>query len=107
MLITAGIVLFDFACTVLSGAHSMEMLLDLTTLEENDVPHLTVASMPRSGKVTLVTLETRVHADCFEVFRLVQGVQGRPQGNAACRQTADGRPRSCHARCVTNRCGWP
>ena len=58
MLITAGIVLFDFACTVLSGAHSMEMLLDLTTLEENDIPHLSVAVMPLTGTVP--------HASRFE-----------------------------------------
>jgi len=41
-------------------------MLDLTMLEENDIPHVTVAMMPRTGKVTLVTMETRLHVDRFE-----------------------------------------
>lgn len=41
-------------------------MLDLTTLEENDVPHVTVAVMPKSKKVVLVTMETRLHVDRFE-----------------------------------------
>ena len=46
-------------------------MLDLTTLEENDIPHVTVAMMPRTGKVTLLTMETRLHVDRFEeIFRL-------------------------------------
>jgi len=46
-------------------------MLDLTTLEENDVPHVTVAMMPRTGKITLLTMETRLHVDRFEeIFRL-------------------------------------
>ncbi|THH04222.1 hypothetical protein EW145_g5681 [Phellinidium pouzarii] len=70
-LITAGISLFDYVCAVSAGVHAMHPLLDLSTLEENDVPYLTVAVMPRTGKVTLVTLETRLHADRFqEIFRL-------------------------------------
>lgn len=70
-LITAGISLFDYVCAVSAGVHTTHPLLDLTTLEENDVPHLTTAVMPRTSKVTLVTLETRLHADRFEeLFRL-------------------------------------
>ena len=70
-LISAGIPLFDYVCAITSGVHSTQVLLDLTTLEENDVPHLTVAIMPRTKKVTLVQLETRIHSDRFEnIFRL-------------------------------------
>ncbi|KAH8117737.1 exosome component 4, partial [Phellopilus nigrolimitatus] len=70
-LITAGISVFDYVCAVSAGVHSTHPLLDLTTLEENDMPHLTVGVLPRTDKVTLVTLETRLHADRFEeVFRL-------------------------------------
>ena len=70
-LVTAGIPLFDYVCAVSSGVHATHALLDLTTLEENDIPHLTAAIMPRTGKVTLVTLETRLHVDRFEeIFRL-------------------------------------
>ncbi|KAI0072160.1 hypothetical protein K474DRAFT_1651535 [Panus rudis PR-1116 ss-1] len=70
-LINAGIPLHDFVCAVTGGVHSTSPLLDLTTLEENDVPHVTVAVLPRTKKVTLVTMETRLHADRFEdIFRL-------------------------------------
>ena len=58
-------------CAVTGGVHSAAPMLDLTTLEENDAPHLTVAVMPKTGKVTLVTMETRLHVDRFgDIFRL-------------------------------------
>jgi len=70
-LANAGIPLFDFVCAVTGGVHSTSPMLDLTTLEENDVPHLTIAMMPKTGKVTLVTMETRLHVDRFEeIIRL-------------------------------------
>ena len=70
-LANAGIPLLDFVCAVTGGVHSTAPMLDLTTLEENDIPHVTVAMMPRTGKVTLVTMETRLHVDRFEeIFRL-------------------------------------
>jgi exosome complex component RRP41 len=70
-LANAGIPLLDFVCAVTGGVHSTSPMLDLTTLEENDIPHVTVAMMPRTGKVTLLTMETRLHVDRFgEIFRL-------------------------------------
>jgi exosome complex component RRP41 len=70
-LIDAGIPLLDILCAITGGVHSTSPLLDLTTLEENDVPHITVAIMPKTGKVTLATMETRLHVDRFEeVFKL-------------------------------------
>lgn len=70
-LIAAGIPLLDFVCAVSGGVHATSAMLDLTTLEENDLPHVTVAVMPRTKKVTLVTLETRLHVDRFaEIFTL-------------------------------------
>ncbi|KAF8638710.1 hypothetical protein AX17_002005 [Amanita inopinata Kibby_2008] len=70
-LISAGIPLVDFACAITCGAHSASPLLDLTLLEENDVPNLTVAILPKTGRVTLVTMETRLYADRFEeLFKL-------------------------------------
>lgn len=70
-LANAGIPLLDFVCAISGGVHSTSPMLDLTTLEENDIPHVTVAMMPRTGKVTLVTMETRLHVDRFEeIFRL-------------------------------------
>jgi len=70
-LIGAGIPMLDFVCAVTGGVHSSSAILDLTTLEENDVPHVTVATMPKTGKVVLVTMETRLNVERFEeIFRL-------------------------------------
>ena len=70
-LVNAGIPLLDFVCAVTGGVHSTWPLLDLTLLEENDIPNVTVGIMPKTGKVTLVTMETRLHVDRFEeIFRL-------------------------------------
>ena len=79
-----GIVLFDFVCTVSSGVHSSQPLLDLTTLEENDIPHLTVVVRP-------LTAGSVPHTSRFEEIFCLTG-KGHSQGNAARRQTADGRP---------------
>jgi exosome complex component RRP41 len=65
-LITAGISVTDYVSAVTCGVHTTSPLLDLTNTEENDMPHLTLAVMPRSGKVTLATMETRLHVDRFE-----------------------------------------
>jgi len=69
-LASAGIPLFDFICAIAGGVHGTQPLLDLTTVEENDVPSIIVGVMPRTGRVTLVQMETRLHMDRFEeVFR--------------------------------------
>ena len=66
----AGIPMLDFVCAVTGGVHSTISLLDLTLLEENDIPNVTIAVMPKSRKVSLVTMETRLHVDRFEeLFR--------------------------------------
>jgi exosome complex component RRP41 len=64
-LIDAGIALFDYVVAVSAGLHSTSILLDLTNTEESDLPHLTVAVMPRSGKVTLLNMESRLHVTRF------------------------------------------
>ncbi|KAL0954720.1 hypothetical protein HGRIS_003673 [Hohenbuehelia grisea] len=70
-LVNAGVPMLDFVCAVTGGVYSTSPMLDLTLLEENDVPNVTVAVMPKTGKVTLVTMETRLHVDRFEeIFRL-------------------------------------
>jgi exosome complex component RRP41 len=70
-LANAGIPLLDFVCAVTGGVHSISPVLDLTLLEENDIPNVTVAMIPRTGKVTMVTMETRLHVDRFEeIFSL-------------------------------------
>jgi len=46
-------------------------ILDLTLLEESDVPNITVAVMPKTHKVSMVTMETRLHVERFdEVFKV-------------------------------------
>ncbi|GAA5905568.1 hypothetical protein JCM8208_005773 [Rhodotorula glutinis] len=50
-------------------------LLDLVTAEEQGLPSLTVAVLPRSGKVTLASLERRVAVGRFEEM-LRWGVEG-------------------------------
>lgn len=50
-------------------------LLDLCQQEEQSLPNVTVAVLPRSGKVTLVNLETRVGVGRFEEM-LRWGVEG-------------------------------
>ena len=72
-LIDAGIALFDYVVAVSAGLHSTSILLDLTNTEELDLPHLTVAVMPRSGKVTLLNMESRLHVTRFEDVLKVAG----------------------------------
>lgn len=63
--------MYDYVSSISSGCHSTSPLLDLNNVEESDIPHMTVAVLPRSGKVTLASLETRLHVDRFEeMFRL-------------------------------------
>ncbi|KZV72610.1 ribosomal protein S5 domain 2-like protein [Peniophora sp. CONT] len=68
-LVAAGVPLRDTVCAVSAGVHTATPLLDLSALEENDVPHATVAVLPRSGGVALVSMKTRLHVDRFgEMF---------------------------------------
>ncbi|TCD66515.1 Exosome non-catalytic core component [Steccherinum ochraceum] len=76
-LLTAGIPLTDYVTAMTCGVHSTTSLLDLTILEENDLPHLTVASLPRTGKVTLVTMETRLHAERVTECLKIAGEAGK------------------------------
>ncbi|KAI0297288.1 ribosomal protein S5 domain 2-type protein [Multifurca ochricompacta] len=75
-LINAGVPLTDYVCAVTGGAHAAAPMLDLTALEESDLPHMTVASMPRSGRLTLVSMETRLHIDRFEEILRLAGEAG-------------------------------
>ena len=87
-LIDAGVALYDQVVAVSAGLHSTAVLLDLTHYEENDCPHLTVGVMPRSGKVTLLNMESRLHVSRFEhVFsvaceaaKIIRGEMGSAVG---------------------------
>lgn len=54
-LIDAGIPMMDYVCACSAGCIDKEPVLDLNNLEEaSDTPELTVAILPRTGKVTLL-----------------------------------------------------
>ncbi|KAH8099885.1 ribosomal protein S5 domain 2-type protein [Cristinia sonorae] len=76
-LLTAGIPMTDYVTAITCGVHSTAPLLDLTTLEENDLPHLTVASLPRTFKVTLVAMETRLHVERVSECMKIAGEAGK------------------------------
>ncbi|WVW78828.1 hypothetical protein I302_100790 [Kwoniella bestiolae CBS 10118] len=65
-LISAGISLTDYITSVSIGLHLTQPLLDLSYLEENDLPNLILASLTNSGKITLAQMETRLHLDRFQ-----------------------------------------
>ncbi|KAG8705089.1 Exosome non-catalytic core component, partial [Ceratobasidium sp. 423] len=70
-LIDAGIALTDYVCACTAACIDTIGLLDLTNTEESDLPNLTLAVLPRSKRVTLVTMETRLHVERFEqIFKL-------------------------------------
>ncbi|CAE6490552.1 unnamed protein product [Rhizoctonia solani] len=70
-LIDAGIALTDYVCACTAACIDTTGLLDLTNTEESDLPNLTLAVLPRSKRVTLVTMETRLHVERFEqIFKL-------------------------------------
>lgn len=65
----------DYITSLSIGLHLTQPLLDLSGPEESDIPHLVVACLPATGKITLATLETRIHVDRFEEM-LDVGVEG-------------------------------
>ncbi|RKP23212.1 exosome complex exonuclease RRP41 [Syncephalis pseudoplumigaleata] len=67
-LIDAGVPMLDYVCACTGGNVDGQALLDLNHVEEAsaETPDLTVAILPRSGKVTLLQMTSRVHADQFE-----------------------------------------
>ena len=67
-LLDAGIACSDYVCSLVVGLHLSRSttLLDLTSQEENSLPHLIIATLPRSGKITLAQLETRIHTTAVE-----------------------------------------
>lgn len=57
-LVDAGIPMLDYVCACSAGCIDKEPVLDLNNLEESaDTPELTVAILPRTGKVTLLEVK--------------------------------------------------
>lgn len=66
-LIDAGIPMTDFVCACSAGVYQSTAILDLNMIEEQaDVPTLTCAILPKSGKAAMVGLESRLHIDELE-----------------------------------------
>lgn len=67
-ILDAGIACSDYVLSLSVGLYLSRSttLLDLSSQEENALPHLVVATLPRSGKITLAQLETRIHASAIE-----------------------------------------
>ncbi|KAI8384245.1 ribosomal protein S5 domain 2-type protein [Radiomyces spectabilis] len=63
-LVDAGIPMIDYVCACSAGCIDKIPVLDLNNLEESsDTPEMTVAILPRTGKVNLVEMESRLHID--------------------------------------------
>ncbi|TPX72147.1 hypothetical protein SpCBS45565_g00654 [Spizellomyces sp. 'palustris'] len=66
-LVDAGIPMTDYVCACSAGYVNNQAILDLNYLEESaEIPTLTVALLPKSGKITMLGLESRLHLDKLE-----------------------------------------
>ncbi len=57
--------MLDFVTALSIGLYLTQPLLDLSQPEEANLPYLVLAALPRSGGITLASLETRIHVDRF------------------------------------------
>lgn len=64
----AGIPMADYVTALTCGLHGSTPLLDLNLTEQSDLPFVTLAVQPRSGKVPLMLLDTRIHIDRFSAM---------------------------------------
>ncbi|KAG0242422.1 Exosome complex component RRP41 [Actinomortierella wolfii] len=66
-MIDAGIAMEDYVCACTAGWIEKEPALDLNGVEESgDTSEMTVALLPKSGKITLLQMEARLHVDKLE-----------------------------------------
>lgn len=65
-LIDAGISMYDYISSVSAGLFDITPLLDLNTLEENDLSFLTVGIVGKSEKISMLLLENRMPLDNLE-----------------------------------------
>ncbi|GME70784.1 unnamed protein product [Ambrosiozyma monospora] len=74
-LIDAGIALYDYVTAVTVGIYDQVPLLDLCTLEENDLSFITVGVVGDSDKLNLILCEDKLPLDKLE--RMIGlGIQG-------------------------------
>lgn len=65
-LIDAGIAMYDYISAVSAGWYDNTPLLDLNSLEENDVSFLTIGVVGKSEKLALLILENKIPLDQLE-----------------------------------------
>ncbi|EGV63668.1 Exosome non-catalytic core component [Yamadazyma tenuis] len=65
-LIDAGIAMYDYVSCVSAGLYDQYPLLDLNTLEENDMSYLTIGVIGKSEKLALLMLENKMPLDKLE-----------------------------------------
>ncbi|KAF9170158.1 Exosome complex component RRP41 [Mortierella sp. AD011] len=66
-LIDAGIAMTDYVCACTAGWVEREAVIDLNHIEESsDTSEVTIAMLPKSSKVTLAQMESRLHVDKLE-----------------------------------------
>ncbi|CDR36741.1 CYFA0S01e04060g1_1 [Cyberlindnera fabianii] len=65
-LIDAGIAMYDYISSVSAGFYDNTPLLDLNSLEENDVSFLTIGVVGKSEKLALLILENKIPLDKLE-----------------------------------------
>ncbi|KAJ1937851.1 Exosome non-catalytic core component, partial [Linderina macrospora] len=67
-LVDAGISMKDYVCACTAGFIDETPVLDLNFVEESSIetPDLTVAILPRTGKVALLQMESRLRSDKLE-----------------------------------------
>ncbi|KAG0048536.1 Exosome complex component RRP41 [Gryganskiella cystojenkinii] len=63
-LIDAGIAMTDYVCACTAGWVEREAAIDLNHIEESsDTSEVTIALLPKTSKVTLMQMESRLHVD--------------------------------------------
>lgn len=74
-LIDAGIAMYDYVSAISAGLYDQTPLLDLNSLEENDVSTLTMGVIGKSEKLALLMLEDKMPLDRLESI-LAIGIAG-------------------------------
>lgn len=65
-LIDAGVAMYDYVSAINVGLHDQTPLLDLNTLEENDMSCLTIGVVGKSEKLAMLLLEDKMPLDRLE-----------------------------------------
>lgn len=74
-LIDAGIAMYDYVSAINTGLYDQTPLLDLNSLEENDISTLTIGVIGKSEKLALLMLEDKMPVDRLESI-LAIGIAG-------------------------------